>query len=79
MTRQEFIDDVTTWSELIDFCYDEGIDYCDDVHPEDSYNDCINERLRENVNDDDWRGILTWLEDLPQNYDYYIEDDYGEW
>lgn len=79
MTRQEFIEDVTTWSELIDFCYNEGIDYCDDVYSEESYNERIDERVRDYINDDGWRSVLGWLEDLPLNYDYYIEDDYGEW
>ena len=31
MTRQQFIDEVNDWWELIDFCNEEGCSYCDDV------------------------------------------------
>lgn len=79
MTRQEFVDDVTTWSELIDFCSDECIDFCENVYYEDSYDDCINEELEDLVREEGWRDILSWLDNLPRGYDYYIKDEYGEW
>ena len=77
MTRQEFIDDVTTWWELIDFCNDEGCDICEYVYSSDVYDDLINEDLQEMVKHESWQSIYDWLEDLPSGYDYYdTYDDY---
>ena len=77
MTRQEFIDDVTTWWELIDFCNDEGCDICEYVYSSDVYDDLINEDLHEMVKHESWQSIYDWLEDLPSGYDYYdTYDDY---
>ena len=77
MTRQEFIDEVTTWSELLDFCYSENIDFCDDVYSEDAKDDYFNSELVEMArNADDWRDLQSRLEDIPDGYDYYINDDY---
>lgn len=80
MTRNDFIEDITSWYELIDFCNDEGCeDYVEDVYSEDSYDDYINEEVRDRVRQDGWQDILSWLQNLPDGYDYYIRDDYGEW
>ncbi len=79
MTRQEFIDDITTWSELIDFCHDENIDYCDNVYSDERYNDHINDELEDTARNEGWQDVRDWLTSLPSGYDYYIEDGYGEW
>lgn len=80
MTRQEFIDNVTTWYELIDFCYNVNCDYCNDVYSVDSRDDCINEDLVDMAqNAYDWQELLEVLQNIPTGYDYYIRDDYGEW
>ncbi len=79
MTRQEFIDNVTYWAELCDFCYDENIGYCDDVFNEDSYNECIRCNLQDMTRGDFWQDIRDWLYELPSGYDYYIQDDHGDW
>lgn len=39
MTRNEFLDTVNDWYELIEFCNDVGCSYCDDVYSEESMND----------------------------------------
>lgn len=79
MTRQEFIDDVTSWSELIEFCSYENLDYCNDVYDNESYNDEIDSELSERAEDDSWQDVRDWLSSLPNGYDYYIKDDYGDW
>lgn len=79
MTRREFIEDVTTWCELIDFCNDEGCEeYVENIYYEDSYDDAIDSQLADMVRDRSWQDVLSWLQDLPSGYDYYIQDDY-EW
>lgn len=79
MTRQEFIDNVTTWSELLDFCYDEDIDFCEDVYTEDAKDDYFNDMLVDMARDaGSWRELYDRLEEIPTGYDYYIRDYYGD-
>ena len=78
MTRQEFIDDVTTWSELKDFCYDNECDECDSVYDDYDRNECIDNRLTEMAsNASSWQDLLSELNDIPTGYDYYEEMDDG--
>lgn len=79
MTRQEFIDGVTSLHELIDFCYEENLDYCDDVYSEESYNGRIEDELEERARNDSWQDVRDWLYYLPDRCDYYIRDNYGDW
>jgi len=80
VTRQEFIDDVTTWSELLQFCYDEDYD-TDDIYSSDSRDDYINDQLMDWARNDSWREMLETLRDLEDGdgYDYYRHDDYDDW
>ena len=79
MTRQEFIDNVTTWSELLDFCYDENIYFCEDVYTEDAKDDYFNDMLVDMARDaGNWQELYNRLEEIPTGYDYYIRDDYGD-
>lgn len=79
MTRQEFIDDVTYWSDLIDFCCNEGISFCENVYNEEGFDDYIGDELEERARNYDWHDIRSWLNDLPDRYEYYIRNDNGEW
>ena len=80
MTRQEFIDDVTCWGELIDFCNDEGCDYLDNIYDEDARDDYINEyQLEDWVRNNTWSNLYSLLDDIPSGYDYYRIDEYGDW
>lgn len=80
MTRQEFIDDVTTWSELLQFCYDEDYD-TNDIYTSEQRDDYINDELMDWARNDSWRDMLDALRALEDNdgYDYYRHDDYGDW
>ena len=81
MTRQEFIDDITSWWELIDFCNDEGYeDYIDDIYSEESREDYLdNDLVQRARNAGSWTDLLSTLDDIPTGYDYYRMDDYGDW
>ena len=78
MTREEFINDVTTWDELKDFCYDYSCDYCDDVYDDDGLNDYLNRAI------EDWAGNMTWrqlrdrLDDIPTDGEWYSIDEYED-
>lgn len=80
MTRQEFIDDVTSWWELLDFCEEESCDYCDNIYSSDARDDEINEyELDDWARNYTWRQLLNILSDLDDDYEYYRKDEYGEW
>lgn len=81
MTRQEFIDNIHYWSELIEFCSDNGCDYCEDIYSSDAWNDYVDDDVAEMAGNDGWRVILDVLQgyDELSGYDYYRRNDYGEW
>lgn len=79
MTRNEFLDTVNDWYELIEFCNDVGCSYCDDVYSEESMNDDINERLTDWAQECTWQELYSRLDDIPSGYDYYRCNDYGDW
>lgn len=79
MTRQEFIDDVTTWSDLLGFCDDYDCSVCEDVYTEENKDDRLNDNLvgmARNANN--WEELLVTLSDIPTGYDYYIRNGYDE-
>ena len=71
MTRAEF-DEIESWYDLKDFCYEIGCDYCDDI--------ICGDELDERVNDEiinalrygswDWKDIRGALRDIPDTADY---------
>lgn len=80
MTRQEFLDDVTTFDELNSFCIDIGYDLQEDgAYSEEEYDDYIDEEVYETARENDWRYLREWLSNLPDGYDFYFRDDWGEW
>lgn len=79
MTRAEFYENVTTWGDLKDFCFDENCDICNDIYDEEGRDDYINGCLMGWARNDSWTELLSRLEDIPTGYDYYRYDDYGDW
>ena len=79
MTRDEFIQNVTTWSELRSFCDDYECSVCSEVYSQDELDDYFNERLVDMARDaSDWSDLLESLEDIPTGASYYIRDDDGD-
>lgn len=78
MTRNEFLDDVTDFAELKDFCDNEGIYICDGVMDGEYFDEIILDRIRERGYFDTWQEVYRFLRDLPDGAAYYIENDYGE-
>lgn len=75
MTRQEFIEGVNSFGDLISFCVDEGIDdLCNDVYDAEYLNEILLETIG---NMRDWEEIRSLLANIPTRCDYYREDGYG--
>lgn len=78
MTRQEFIDNVTCMSDLIEFCADVDCDLLCDVYDSEGRDDYINQNLLYDwARELDWELVRNILDDIPTGYDYYYYD--GDW
>lgn len=76
MTRQEFLDTVYSWNELLDFCYDENYDL-EGLYDEDAKDDYFDNEMMEMArNESNWRDLLDRLQDIPCGYEWYVIDDY---
>lgn len=80
MTRQEFIDTVNSFWELLDFCSDEDCHICEDVYDSDGRYDEIEESLVRWAHDYNWEGLLAKLREQESNngYEYYYRDEYDD-
>lgn len=77
MTRSEFIDEITRWWELIDFCRDVGCEVCEDVVSDDDLNGCIEDDIENSAHDGmSWEDIRDRLNDIETGYEYYLNDGY---
>lgn len=81
MTRQEFLDNVTEWWELVNFCEEMGCDYCKNIYDDETRDDFINERLVDMAQDETWTNLLDALQGLydTSGYSYYKLDGYDDW
>ena len=74
MTRQEFVNSIDFWYELIDFCRDMECDVCEEI----INGDDLEERIREDFNDYGseypWTDIRGWLNDIVEGHDYYVRN-----
>lgn len=80
MTRQDFINDIECWYELIDFCNEEGCYECEDIYDSEQRDDFLNEEVENIARNETWRGMLETLQGFADGsgYDYYIKDNYGD-
>lgn len=77
MTRDEFINDIQSWEELINFCDNNDCDICDDIYDESGRDDLLNERLQEKAGEvARWQELWEWLDNIPEDSDYYREAGY---
>lgn len=74
MTRRDFIDCVNDFYDLIEFCNDNGCEICEDLYDDDSYDDAIEEDIRDSIGDYSWRDFRDYLQSLPTGYDWYRRD-----
>jgi len=78
MTRQEFIDDVTTWWELIEWCNEQPVycNVCEDVLDQEQYDEEVGEVIRDWSGS--WEDLSDYLRSLPTGWGHYSTAD-GDW
>lgn len=79
MTREEFEEIISSFDELIDWCYDYDCNICSCIYDKYAYNEFINEQLCDWAREYDWTEMRDILVNLPTGYDYYTRNGYGEW
>lgn len=71
MTRQEFIDGVTTWRELIEFCRANDMNTCDGVIHHNELQENIARDMVLHGDQFAWTDIRGWLNDIRDDATYY--------
>lgn len=79
MTRQDFIENVNEWYELLEFCRHEDCDVCEDVYSDDDKDDYINENFRYLVEEHNWWTLRDILNDIPTGDGYYLYENINDW
>ena len=82
MTRAEFLEDVTCFSDLINFCNDNGLSFCEEVYDEDIVNEWIDDSLIDLARNYSWGDVRDILNEYADNsgYDWYRYDEsYGRY
>lgn len=74
MTRQEFIQNVTTWRELLNFCWEYDCNVCENIIPHDELRDYIAEDFRQYAYEYSWVDIRDWLNNIDNNASFYYRD-----
>ena len=69
MTRSYFLDYVTDWYELIEFCRDYDCDICEDIIDDDTLDEYVDSDI--SGTDYGWRRLRDFLSDIPADYNYY--------
>lgn len=79
MTRQEFLDEITTWYDLIEWCNNHMCSYCDDIYSDEARDEYIDEALVDMARNNNWYELRDILSNLATGHDYWCRDEYGDW
>ena len=71
MTRGEFVEQITSWPELLEFCYDNDCSVCEDIIPHERLAGNIAEDFTDYGDEYDWTDIRRWINDIDDDADYY--------
>lgn len=73
--RSDFINNVTDWRDIIEFCVNNDLDIPTTLYDNDELNDYIEENLEELARNYYWTEVLEVLQNIPQGFDFYIKDE----
>lgn len=80
MFRNYFLDDITDFDDLKDFCDEYNCPVLDDVFDEDDLDERVNADVSRRVdNGGSWWEIRDWLGYIPTGYDWYRLSDYDDY
>lgn len=72
MTRQEFIEDIRSWRDLIEFCNNnDAYSYVDDIYTDEDMDDYIEREAEEFISENGWTTFRDYLNDIPSGHEYY--------
>lgn len=71
MTRNEFVNSIFDFYDLMDFCRDYGCEYCEDIYDDDALDEEVEYDIREHNHEHSWRSLLDCLRNIPAGYDFY--------
>ena len=75
MRREEFVNDITDWDDLVNFCREWGYDnYVENVYSDDSLDDVLDEFFSDMMSERRWYDVKEAMDDIPQGYDWYYFD-----
>lgn len=79
MTREEFQENVNCWYDLREFCNEYGCEVCSDIYSQDEMDEEIDNSIVDMAREaTDWKDLLSKLEDIPTEDDYYLRNGYGD-
>lgn len=80
MTRDEFLEEITTWQQLRDFCEDNGCgDYLMDIYSEEDRDGYVDDCIVDWARDYTWTELYSILDNIPTGYEYYRLCEDGDW
>ena len=78
MTRDEFINDVTTWWELKDFCMEHDCSVMDDFFDSDYLDEYLDREIEDWARNMSWTSLRDKLDEIDTGYEWYYWDEYGD-
>ena len=79
MTRDEFIEEINSFSDLINWCSENNCDVCSDIWYCDSYDEWVSQKIEELGSDgSSWQYIRDRLNSMESGFDWYRMDRYGD-
>lgn len=73
MTRNEFMDNPPSdIGELMSFCYENDLNACDDIIPDENLDTFVEDDVREFLRNDYWYNLWPLLRDIPTGYCWYL-------
>ena len=78
MTRDEFVNDVTTWWELKDFCMEYDCSVMDDFFDSDYLDEYLDREIEDWARNMSWTSLRDKLGEIDTGYEWYYWDEYGD-
>ena len=75
MRREEFINDIVDWGDLVNFCCEQGYDnYVENIYGDYALDDALDEFFSDMISERRWYDVKEAMDDIPQGYDWYYFD-----